>query len=138
MPSATPLAIQNMPRAIFGDRDAVKRMRVIHRDDVRTHRFRNRGRDDVAGRVFRGRRSGVVRQAKDLGRVSFQPLLDPFGRETRKLPEPSFIFGQFRKDLDRLCCTNPVRDSSRESSVVAGLHEQTHTPRLQDQELAGL
>ena len=38
----------------------------------------------------------------------------------------------------RLCCTNPVRDSSRESSVVAGLHEQTHTPRLQDQELAGL
>ena len=38
----------------------------------------------------------------------------------------------------RLCCTNPVRDSFRESSVVAGLHEQTHTPHLQDQELAGL
>jgi len=38
--------------------------------------------------------------------------------------------------IGRLCCTNPVRDSSRESSVVAGLHEQTHTPRLQDQELA--
>ena len=37
-----------------------------------------------------------------------------------------------------LCCTNPVRDSSCESSVVAGLHEQTHTPRLQDQELARL
>jgi hypothetical protein len=37
-----------------------------------------------------------------------------------------------------LCCTNPVRDSSCESSMVAGLHEQTHTPRLQDQELAGL
>jgi len=35
-----------------------------------------------------------------------------------------------------LCCTNPMRDSSRESSVVALLHEQTHTPRLQDQELA--
>jgi len=35
-----------------------------------------------------------------------------------------------------LCCTNPVRDSSRESSVVAGAHEQSHTPRLQDQELA--
>ena len=31
-----------------------------------------------------------------------------------------------------------VRDSSRESSVVAGRHEQTHTPDLQDQELAGL
>lgn len=31
-----------------------------------------------------------------------------------------------------------VRDSSRESSVVAGLHEQTHPADLQDQELAGL
>jgi len=36
----------------------------------------------------------------------------------------------------RLCCTNPMRDSSCESSVVAGLHEQTYIPRLQDQELA--
>jgi len=35
-----------------------------------------------------------------------------------------------------LCCTNPMRDSSCESSVVAGLHEQTHISRLQDQELA--
>ena len=31
-----------------------------------------------------------------------------------------------------------VRDSSRESSVVAGMHEQTHTSDLQDQELASL
>ena len=31
-----------------------------------------------------------------------------------------------------LCCTNPVRDSSRESSVVAGGHEQTHPSSLQD------
>ncbi len=37
-----------------------------------------------------------------------------------------------------LCCTKRVRDSCRESSVVAGRHEQTHTPNLQDQELAGL
>jgi hypothetical protein len=29
-----------------------------------------------------------------------------------------------------LCCTNDVRDSSRESSVVAGMHEQTRTPDL--------
>ena len=36
------------------------------------------------------------------------------------------------------CCTNPLRDSSCESSVVAGRHEQTDTPRLQDQELARL
>ncbi len=37
-----------------------------------------------------------------------------------------------------LCCTNPVRDSSRESSMVAVRHEQTDTSDLQDQELAGL
>jgi len=41
-------------------------------------------------------------------------------------------------DFHRLCCTNPMRDSSCESSVVAGRHEQTDTPRLQDQELARL
>lgn len=35
-------------------------------------------------------------------------------------------------------CTIPMRDSSRESSVVAGWHEQTRIPRLQDQELARL
>ncbi|EAU44228.1 ISMca1, transposase [Salipiger bermudensis HTCC2601] len=38
----------------------------------------------------------------------------------------------------RLCCTNRVRDSSRESSMVAVMHEQTYTPNLQDQELASL
>ena len=38
----------------------------------------------------------------------------------------------------RLCCTNRVRDSSRESSVIAGPHEQTDTPDLQDPELASL
>jgi EPS-associated MarR family transcriptional regulator len=38
--------------------------------------------------------------------------------------------------LKGLCCTNPVRDSSRESRVVAGAHEQTDTSDLQDQELA--
>ena len=41
-------------------------------------------------------------------------------------------------DNVRLCCTNPVWDSSHESSVVAGIHEQTYTPDLQDQELASL
>ena len=44
---------------------------------------------------------------------------------------------QMRK-VDGLCCTNPVRDSCRESSVVAGMHEQTDTPNLQDEKLAGL
>ena len=36
----------------------------------------------------------------------------------------------------RLCCTKLMRDSSSESSVVADRHEQTHTPHLQDPELA--
>lgn len=34
--------------------------------------------------------------------------------------------------LKGLCCTNPVRDSSCESSMVAGGHEQTYAPDLQD------
>ncbi|PJJ85533.1 adenine-specific methyltransferase EcoRI-like protein, partial [Brevirhabdus pacifica] len=34
--------------------------------------------------------------------------------------------------IEGLCCTNRVRDSSCESSVVAGLHEQTDIPDLQD------
>jgi len=34
-----------------------------------------------------------------------------------------------------LCCTNPLRDSCCESSVVTGLHEQTHSADLQDYEL---
>ena len=38
--------------------------------------------------------------------------------------------------VNGLCCTNRVRDSSRESNVVAAGHEQTHAPRLQDPELA--
>jgi len=38
----------------------------------------------------------------------------------------------------RLCCTKRVRDSCRESSVVAGQHEQTDTSDLQDHELGCL
>ncbi len=36
----------------------------------------------------------------------------------------------------RLCCTNPVWDSSRESSVIAGGHEQTEHTDLPHPELA--
>ena len=35
----------------------------------------------------------------------------------------------------RLCCTNPVRDSSRESSVIAGVDERTEHTGLPDPEL---
>jgi hypothetical protein len=53
---------------------------------------------------------------------------------------PKFIKlgGRVIYRLEGLCCTNRVRDSSCESSVVAGRHEQTDTPRLQDQKLAGV
>ena len=36
----------------------------------------------------------------------------------------------------RLCCTNRLRDSLFESSVIAGCHEQLVTYEVQDQELA--
>ncbi len=36
----------------------------------------------------------------------------------------------------RLCCTNGLRDSLFESSVVAGVHEQLVPYDVQDQELA--
>ena len=52
--------------------------------------------------------------------------------------DPQLAFGLDDDPPRWLCCTNLVRDSSRESSVVAGGHEQTHTPRLQDPELARL
>lgn len=37
-----------------------------------------------------------------------------------------------------LCCTNRMRDSSYESSVVAEMHEQLDPDDLQDQELVRL
>ena len=49
-----------------------------------------------------------------------------------------FIKRQKNDAADGLCCTNRVRDSSRESSVLGANHEQTDTPRLQDPQLAGL
>jgi len=58
---------------------------------------------------------------KDEGRLNWREVLD----RTKTL-----------EVSEGLCCTNPMRDSSCESSVVAGLHEQTHISRLQDQELA--
>jgi hypothetical protein len=57
-----------------------------------------------------------------------------FTEETRAF-DPAALYGDAP---NRLCCTDPARDSSRESSVVDGLHEQTRTPDRQDPELAGL
>jgi hypothetical protein len=55
-------------------------------------------------------------------------------------PDDAVRYAPLGRDLGPkgLCCTNPMRDSSCESSVVAGANEQTHTPDLQDQELARL
>ena len=53
-------------------------------------------------------------------------------------PESAAPLADWIHGLVGLCCTNPERDSSCESSVVAGMHEQTDTTDLQDQELANL
>ena len=65
-------------------------------------------------------------------RLNPQTLLDYYFREFASLPIIRIHIPP------GLCCTNRVRDSSRESSVVAGMHEHTYTPNLQDQELASL
>jgi len=55
-----------------------------------------------------------------------------------ELPLDSIHIVELSMEIEGLCCTNHVRDSSRESSVVAGGHEQTDAPGLQDKELAHL
>ena len=54
-------------------------------------------------------------------------------RHLHRLAHDVWIGGEVR-----LCCTNPVWDSSRESSVIAGGHEQTEHTDRQDAELASL
>jgi hypothetical protein len=65
-----------------------------------------------------------------MGKGEATPLCGPL-RVTRRL-------SSLNGDAAGLCCTKPVRDSSCESSVVAGMHEQTHTSDLQDKKLASL
>jgi len=79
--------------------------------------------------------------ASSLTRDHFAALLE--GDWLKKIIDhknynPRVIASASSDSLDGLCCTNRVRDSSRESSVVAGMHEQTPITDLQDQELAGL
>ena len=47
---------------------------------------------------------------------------------------PDRFYGR-QSGVPGLCCTNRLRDSCRESSAVAGLHEQTNIADLQDYEL---
>jgi len=53
---------------------------------------------------------------------------------------PDHTLAPFKNHLHQWghACTNPVSDSSYESSVVAEVHEQTDNPDIQDHELARL
>lgn len=53
------------------------------------------------------------------------------------VPAAQWLVDNFHR-VEGLYCTNRVRDSSRVSSVVAGMYEQTHTADLQDPEPASL
>lgn len=80
-------------------------------------------------------RAGVAARSHASGEAAVAALAEETGRAMGLgiFGSPSFVV-----DGEGLCCTNPVWDSSHESSVVAGIHEQTYTPDLQDQELASL
>ncbi|PTN02078.1 DDE family transposase [Rhodovulum imhoffii] len=54
--------------------------------------------------------------------------LEAENSELKRLLADAMLDNAGLKGLLGLCCTNPVRDSSRGSSVVAGAHEQTGTP----------
>ncbi|SDZ59562.1 Recombinase zinc beta ribbon domain-containing protein, partial [Jannaschia faecimaris] len=70
-------------------------------------------------------------------RAQIDLLPDPTDLRRQKAEYIS-LFTSMVDTYHGLCCINPVRDSSRESSMVADVHEQTHTLDLQDHELARL
>ena len=68
--------------------------------------------------------------------VAMSITSSPDGRHTAgRMPELHRPCGLYCRS-DRLCCTNPVRDSPCESSVVAVVHEQTEAADLPHHELA--
>lgn len=103
-----------------------------------------RGADDRRGRLI-GRTTGgfktgrhAVNDAKGRPRPFFMTagrVSDPGGAAALPGRLPA---AEGRIGTRGLWCSNPVRDSSRESSVEAGAHEQTRTARLRDRELARL
>ena len=50
--------------------------------------------------------------------------------------EPDHPQLSISQQCNRLCCTNPMRDSLFESRVVADSHEQLVPYKVQDEELA--
>ncbi|WP_245582858.1 hypothetical protein [Sediminimonas qiaohouensis] len=96
-----------------------------------------REREDKYVLVGRAPTSNWLMFAASWGKWNVRLRYDP---RSNSRPEGERVLREhYRFQIQgRLCCTKRVRDSCRESSVVAGRHEQTHTPNLQDQELAGL
>ena len=103
-----------------------------------TQPLRKQGRIIASDRQAAARGRAIWRERSDDGVAAGDkgPIHDP---------QIGVLIGSLGQEMERgpimpdgLCCTNPARDSSPESSVVAGVHEQTHTVNLQDQELAGL
>ncbi|MBY6201035.1 hypothetical protein KUV65_06655 [Maritalea mobilis] len=78
--------------------------------------------------------------------LSYQVRDDDFGTDRRPIGDVTLrkpvtkkrLKRALQTALSRVCCANPVRASSRESSEAAGQHEQKHSPELQDQEITGL
>ncbi|PJJ80836.1 hypothetical protein CLV77_3108, partial [Brevirhabdus pacifica] len=65
--------------------------------------------------------------------AQFLSLFSKMEKERAEIREALILaFLELHASGKGLCCTNRVRDSSCESSVVAGLHEQTDIPDLQD------
>ena len=48
------------------------------------------------------------------------------------------LLNAYQAAPQRLCCTNGVKDSQFESSMIAGGHEQLDPDEVQDHELVGL
>ena len=92
--------------------------------------------------LFREQERLIVSRTRNVT-LETAPVLTALGESAMELATAQLIYRDLLawlhdKGSKGLCCTNRMRDSSRESSVIAGPHEQTYTPDLQDQELADL
>lgn len=69
----------------------------------------------------------MVRQAKNLGRVGFQPVLDTFRGEAGKFTQPPLALGEFREYLDPAIGNRSVLkpEPTLAESTVGLLHKRT-------------